>query len=223
MKSLTGVKRARAEAEVIPVPVYATSMHSRVLATHKRSRRGFDLTSHSDMSNLLQADNPCYDRFSSRMSFIHSLNVSADTVVGLLNGLDSDMRAFLGILDLNLFQTNIMHVVNDYACRGVSMTTLNIRGHSFCMGDRRVVLRSFMSAYGHYSVACDIVNYVADQVFANDTKLSINVLSGGGVRDVLISEWCKMYNITNYSSSSPPHIIFVHSQSGRVFLIPIIV
>lgn len=212
----TGVKRAR-ESEMV-MATYSAAHCSR--GPVKRVRRISD--SHgTDLATILKSDVGGFTKFPARAAFLQSLNISDSTILGLLQGLGSDYTAFLSIIDLNLLQRNVMDVVNDFSARGVSMIELNIRGHSFCMGDKELILKSFASSYRHHRWVCDVSMYVGRNIFAEDTKLSINVLSGGGVRDVLIAEWCAAYKVKR--DGSPTQLVFVISETGRRFLIPLIV
>lgn len=210
--SATGVKRSHSDVVSVLPPV--------TLNAHqfpKRVRRISDNDS-ADLPTILKSDRDGFKKYPARAAFLQSLNIPDISIIGLLQGLGSDFGSFLSIVDLNLYQQNILAVVNDYAARGVSMTTLNIRGHSFCMAAKEDVLKSFASFYGHQRWPCDVASYVAEHVFEAETQLSVTVLSGGGVRDILMAEWCKTYNTV--PTTTPPQIIFVTSGSGRVFLIP---
>lgn len=184
---------------------------------HKRIRRLSDARP-TDLVAVLKSDRDGLSKYPARAAFLQSLNIPDEAVLGLLKGLGSDFATFLSIIDLNLFQPNIMHIINDFSVRGVPMTTLNIRGHSFCMGDKELILKSFISSYGHQRWPCDVATYVARNIFSSDRRISVNVLSGGGVRDVLISEWCKTYNLT--PGCTPPQVMIFNSESGGSFLIP---
>lgn len=212
--SATGVKRSRSEV----VSVYPSVVHN-PRQFPKRVRRISDAAP-TDLPTILKSDADGFVKFPPRAAFLQSLHIPDAAILGLLQGLASDFRSFLSIIDLNLYQDNIIAIVNDFSARGVSMTTLNIRGHAFTMADKDNVLTSFASFYGHQRWPCDVATYVATHVFQADDRLSINVLSGGGVRDVLIAEWCKTYYTD--TSSTPPQVIFVTSSSGRTFLIPFI-
>lgn len=212
--SVTGVKRSRSEVVTVHPPVVLNPRQF-----PKRMRRISDADI-SDLTTVLKSDRDGFTKFPARAAFLRSLHIPERAVLGLLQGLNSDFRSFLSIIDLNLYQSNILAVVDDFAARGVSMTTLNIRGHSFSMTDKDNVLTSFASFYGHQRWPCDVATYVAHHVFHQEQRLSINVLSGGGVRDVLIAEWCRTYYAD--TSATPPQVIFLKSPSGLVFLIPFI-
>lgn len=212
--SATGVKRSRSEV----ASAYPTVVHnSRQFP--KRVRRISD-TDANDLPTILKSDREGFLKYPARASFLQSLQIPDHTILGLLQGLASDYRSFLSIIDLNIHQTNILAVVNDFAARRVSLTTLNIRGHAFAMAPKADVLKSFASFYGHQRWPCDVAAYVANHVFHAEESLAINVLSGGGVRDILIAEWCRVYHPNN--CTTPPQVIFLTSQSGRVFLVPFV-
>lgn len=210
--SLTGVKRSRSEVVSVYPPVVQNPRQF-----PKRLRCVSDVEI-SDLATVLKSDRDALSKFPARAAFLRSLQIPDHAILGLLQGLASDFRSFLSIIDLNLYQPNILAVVNDFAARGVSMTTLNIRGHAFSMADKDDVLTSFASFYGHQRWPCDVATYVAHHVFQHEQCLSINVLSGGGVRDVLMAEWCRTYFTDTLAS--PPQVIFLKAPSGRLFLIP---
>ncbi|CAN8070190.1 unnamed protein product [Agarophyton chilense] len=168
---------------------------------------------------LIRSDRDASRRFAARATFLSAFNAPDAAVLGMLPLLGGDDTALLSIIDLNSFQHNIVALINDCTARGVSMTTLNIRGHSFCAADKQMVLTSFTSAYGHHRVACALLHYVAHTLFREHHTMSINLLSGGGVRDVLIAEWCAMYKLK--TRRTPPQLMFVHCDA-RVFLLPLV-
>lgn len=214
--SAAGVKRPRSEVASVYPPVMHNSPHF-----PKRVRRlSLSHPEPADLPTILKSDKDAVAKYQPRAAFLQSLQIPDAAILGLLQGLGSDFRSFLSIIDLNLYQDNILAVVHDFSARGVSMTTLNIRGHAFSMADKDNLLISFASFYGHQRWPCDVATYVAQHVFQGEHRLSINVLSGGGVRDVLIAEWCKTYYTD--TSCTPPQVIFVTSSSGRTFLIPFI-
>lgn len=209
--STTGVKRSREDA-LSALPIVH---NNRQLS--KRKRRLCD-ASPTDLATILKSDCDGLAKYPSRSALLHALGLQDSVVLGLLHGLGQDPSSLLSIIDLNLFQRNVLDVVTDFAARGVSMTTLNIRAHSFCMADKPIVLANFTSFYADKRWSCDVTSYVVKHVFAADDCISISVLAGGGVRDVLIAEWCRLYNIS--TAMAPPQVIVVRSDSGRVFLIP---
>lgn len=213
--SAAGVKRSRSEVVTV-FPAVAHNVHPFA----KRIRRTSDHEA-AELHAILKSDRDGFQKYGARVAFLKSLSIPDRAILGLLQGLNSDYRSFISIIDLNLYQQNILEIVNDFSERKVSMTTLNIRAHAFCMGEKDGVLASFSSFYGHQRWPCDIATYVAKNVFHSDNNLSIKVLSGGGVRDILITEWCKSYYPWFTSTSvTPPQVIFVTSGSGRNFLIP---
>lgn len=203
--SATGVKRAREPQQVLAKPLHHMAL--------KRMRRAG-----GDIHAVLKSDVDGFARYVARRQALERLAVPEAVLAGLFRGLGGDAAALLKIVDLNLFQSNVLQVVREYAERGISMTTLNVRGHSFCMADKRAVLANFAAFYGDQRWPCDVATYVANEVFAAEERISISVLSGGGVRDVLIAEWCRMYAVT--PGPNPPQLIIVNSEAGRVFLIP---
>lgn len=210
--STTGVKRTRSEA-VIP---YTPMVQQPVRQIPKRIRRITDKDIH-DVPTILKSDRNGFAKFDARAQFLASLNIPDHAILGLIRGLASDYHAFLSIVDLNVYQANIISVINDFITRSVPLTTLNIRSHAFCMNAKASVLASFESFYGHQRWPCDVATYVANNVFHQEEAISITVLGGGGVRDILITEWCRTYYT---GSATPPQLIVITSRSGRVFLVP---
>ena len=211
--SATGMKRARSEL-VTPYEYPSVQIQC---PTSKRVRRLSD-DRVSDLPTILKSDRDGFTRYEARVQFLSRLQISEATIMNFLQGLGSDFNLFLSILDLNLYQNNILQLLDDFRQRDVPLTTLNITAHAFIIADKSLVLRSFQSAIAHQSWLFGAVNYIANYIFAEDDRISIKVLSGGGVRDILVAEWCKMYNLK--TSPVPPQVIFVESQSGKTFLIP---
>ncbi|PXF46677.1 hypothetical protein BWQ96_03503 [Gracilariopsis chorda] len=227
MNALRGVKRSRADAgEVISLVAPAQFAHPHAATHHhrvfKRARRLQELRAPtSQLSALLRSDPHASRRYQARVAFLRTLAAPEPVLLGMCHLLQSDAAALLSIVDLNTHQSSIMAVLNDCAARAVSMTALNVRGHAFCMADKRPVLTSFTSAYGHHRVACELVHYVAHRVFAGYSRMAISVLSGGGVRDVLIADWCAQHKLK--TRVTPPHLIILRCESQRLFLIPVVV
>lgn len=227
MNALRGVKRSRADAgelvSVVPPTQFAyphpAAHHHRVF---KRARRLQDQrTPTSQLCALLRSDHHANRRYQPRLNFLRTLNAPEPVLLGMLQVLQSDPAALLSIVDLNTHQSSIMAILDDCAAHAVSMTALNVRGHAFCMADKSAVLTSFTSAYGHHRAACELVHYVAHRVFAGYRRLSISVLSGGGVRDVLIADWCAQHKLK--TRVTPPHLVLLRCESQRLFLIPVVV
>lgn len=203
-----GVKRSRAD-----VSVYCPHL------AQKRTRRLVSRV--TDVPALLKSDPAGFVAYETRSAVLQALRMDHLHVANLLRILSADVTALLALIDLNACQPAVQGVLNDFASRGVSVTALNIRSHAYCMTDKLQVARSFSNAYGQYASACDVLNFVITNIFVQDTSVSVNVLSGGGVRDVLLAEWCRMYKF-GLSCDETPNLIIVRSETGHVFLIPFV-
>lgn len=159
-----------------------------------------------------------FTRYSARREALTNLRVSDAAIARLLAGLGGDRQALLKIIDLNVFAPSVVALLAEYSARGVSVAALNVRAHRFSFADKEIVLASFAAFYSAEQWPKDIASFVARDLFADDRKINIAVLNGGGVRDVLIADWCGMYNV--HGPLISPHVIIVTGDSGRSFLIP---
>ncbi|CDF37835.1 unnamed protein product [Chondrus crispus] len=212
--SATSLKRPHPDAPVSNFPVPNTHLSPNA----KRVRR--TVTTPNTIATILRSDNPVPSKYALRLSFLQSLHIPESAVLGLLQGLSNEAAAFLAIVDLNLYRDNLLQIISDFSNRGVSISTLNVKAHAFIMNEKQGVLNSFKSFYGHQAWPCRVAEYIAGTVFGEETAISINVMSGGGVRDVLIADWCTFYYKT--PTPTPPQIILLTAPSGAVFLIPFI-
>lgn len=201
-----GVKRSRSD-----VPVYCAHL------AQKRSR---SMSAGAvDIPSLLKSDVGGFNRFDGRLATLNGLGMEPVHVTSLLRLVSGDANALLALVDLNGYQANVQGVLADFALRGSSITTLNLSSHAFCMADKFQVARAFISANEAHVTACEVLKYVVQHVFAQENSVAIRVLSGSGVRDVLLSDWCRQYKFCA-APEQTPNLVFVTAESGRIFLLP---
>jgi hypothetical protein len=187
----------------------------------KRRCRGVSL------DQVLKSDGAGFARYAARAAALAALAVP-DAVVGrLMAGLGGDPAALLQIVDLNSFAPGVTALLADYATRGVPLAGLGIRGHSFSCADKERVLVNFAGFWAKGEAGRwprDVAAFAAREIFSADACVGITVLSGGGVRDVLLADWCAMYKLgPAHGVRVPPQLIIVSSADGtRSFLIPFI-
>ena len=174
-----------------------------------------------DISTLLQSDNHGFKLSSQRHALLASLGFTDSDISALFQGLNSNISAFLMIIDVNLWKDNVMNIVGDYAVRGVPLVRLNIQGHSFSLGPKRVVIAAFDAFYPCHTWPREVLRFVAGVLFKDDHLISVSIFSGGGIRDILLADWCRLHNIS--SSGPPPQLIVITaSPSNRTFFVPFI-
>jgi hypothetical protein len=138
----------------------------------------------------------------------------------LLAGLGGDARALLRIVDANVAAEGVGRVLADARARGAGLAAIGVRTHAFVMGEKDGVLAAYAGFYSGEAWARDVATFVAREVFCGERCVEITVLSGGGVRDVLLADFCRMYGIVA-GAAPPPHLVVVTGGgSGRSFLIP---
>ena len=212
-----GVKRGRCLSEAsTPMSTPAYSGNAHVLSV-KRTRR--ISSAPADMSLLLRSDIHGNVRFESRLSVLSSLAMDAIGASNLLRVLGCDNTALLALLDLNACRANVAAILADFDARAVPLTALNIRAHMYTMNEKIAVLRSFAVLYGEFADMCDVLRHVVVNVFQQDTAVSVCVLTGGGVRDVLLAEWCRCYAFCQ-NATSTPNLVVLRTESGNMFLLP---
>lgn len=202
-----GVKRSRAD-----VPAYCAHL------APKRLRPQSALA--VDVPALLKSDVGGFSRVAGRLATLNALGVDAAHVGQLLRLVDGDASALLALVDLNSCQPGVQGVLAAFAARGSPITTLNITSHAFCMADKFQVARAFAAAYGANATACGVLEFVVQHVFAQDNSVAVRVLAGGGVRDVLLVDWCRRYGFCP-GAREAPKLVFVTAESGRSFLLPL--
>lgn len=167
----------------------------------------------------LRCDDPAgFTRYSARRAALVNLRASDASLARLLRGLGDDREALRKIVDLNVCAPAVTGLLADYNARSVSLAALNVRVHRFSLAEKETVLANFAAFYSAEQWPKDVASFVACDLFAEDRKITVTVLSGGGVRDVLIADWCAMYNIRGPLVT--PHLIVVTGDSGRSFLVP---
>lgn len=196
-----GVKRARAD-----VPVYCAHLVT------KRSRAATTLP--VDVSKFLRSDGANDVRVEARIRALNAMGLSSTQVVTQMARLVGP--ASLALVDLNIYAPNIAAVLKDFA-----VVDLNMRSHAFSMGDKNEVASSFISTNKQHGFTCELLKFVVNAVFVQENSVSVRVLSGGGVRDILLADWCRTYKFcTDKSLNTTPNVIIVMAESGRSFLIP---
>lgn len=96
---------------------------------------------------------------------------------------------------------------------------LNIQGHSFSLGEKQDIIASFDSFYPSHSWPRDVVRFVANVLFRQDDRISVSIFSGGGIRDILLADWCRLHGISP-SGPSPQLIVVTAAPSQRTFFVP---
>lgn len=135
----------------------------------------------------------------------------------LLAGLGGDAAALRRIADANLAAPAVASLLSG----GVDLAALNVRVHAFSPARPERVLAAYAGFYAGEPWARDVAAFVAREVFAGAPTLAIQVLSGGGVRDVLLADLCRRYDMAA-GCAPPPHLILVSSPdvARPPFLIP---
>lgn len=185
---------------------------SSLLACPKRRRRS------NTIDALLKTDGLNAQRYQARTTMLMSLNATDAALSRLLEGLNGNVDALLRVFDLNVAVTPALALIHDCSARGVSLTTLNVRAHSFSMSDKETVLARFAGAFRDERWLRDIIFFVAKEFFTHEREISIVALAGGGVRDVLFADWCAAYGLRN--ASPAPTIVIVTDRNGRAFGVP---
>lgn len=99
--------------------------------------------------------------------------------------------ALLRVIDANLSLAGVVDVVS----RGDErLCDMGVRSHGFVVGETGGVVASFAGAYGSVGggVLKDVVAFVAREVLG-ESQVGITVLCGGGVRNVLLGEFARVY------------------------------
>lgn len=207
-----GVKRARSE-----VHVYNAHMVT------KRMRAAAALP--CDLGALVTSDGALAGRVEMRARTLEALGVDACSL-GALSAIVGGTGSLLALVDLNAHAPGVASVLADFAARGASVVDLNIRSHAYCMGDKHSIARAFAAAHPEVPLACDVLHFAVTHLFAQDCAVSVRVMSGGGVRDVLFADWCRKYHFCTgvgmAAGSTPPtpNVAIVTGEGGRIFLIP---
>lgn len=198
-----GLKRRRADV--------SSAYYAGHLVT-KRSRAATPLP--VDVSMFLRSDGANDVRVEARIRALDAMGLSSVQVIAQMARLVGP--ASLTLVDLNVYAPNIAAVLKDFA-----VVDLNMRSHAFCMGDKNVVASSFINNNKSHTFTCELLKFVITSVFAQENSVSVRVLSGGGVRDVLLADWCRTYKFcTDPAVNATPNIVIVTAESGRSFIIP---
>ncbi len=196
-----GVKRSRAD-----VPAYCGHLVT------KRSRATTPLP--VDVSKFLRSDGATDVCVEARIRALDAMGLSTVQVVTQMARLVGP--ASLALVDLNVYAPNIAAVLRDFA-----VVDLNMRSHAYCMGDKNVIASAFIGAHKEQGFVCELLKFVVGVVFAQENSVAVRVLSGGGVRDVLLADWCRTYKFcTDRSFNATPNVVIVTAENGRSFLIP---
>lgn len=199
-----GVKRSRSD-----VPVYCAHLAA------KRSRAAPALP--VDVGALLRSDGADGFRFESRARTLDMTGLDSGKL-SLLHRLVEG--AILALIDLNVHSSSVSSILEDFTRRGASVVDLNIRSHAYCMGDKNDIARAFISGNQQYGLVCDVLKFVVSQLFAQENTVALRVLSGGGVRDVLLADWCRQFKFCTAANAPTPNVVIVTAESGRTFMIP---
>lgn len=205
-----GVKRTRGD-----VPVYCGH-----LAT-KRARGAAPLPVDNAMHLLLRADGASPARVDARTRALDAAGVTPGALAQLLRIVHGDTRALLALVDLNARAPAVRSVLGDMAARGASVVDLNIRSHAYCTANKATVARAFLASHEQHTLACGVLRFAVTSVFAGEHAVAVRVLSGGGVRDVLLADWCRAYDFCPVSNPcSVPNLVIITAENGRAFLVP---
>lgn len=203
-----GVKRARTDA-----PVYCAHL------APKRVRAALPNT--VDCATLLSGDGAPAARVELRARALEMLGVSPAALSLLLAAVRGGLAALRALVDLNVAAPGVAAVLADFQTRGASVVDLNISSHVYCMNDKHTVARAFLASHEEHALACHVLEVVVSSVFAQESSVACRVLSGGGVRDVLLADWCRAYGFCSPgANASTPNLVILTAEGGRSFLIP---
>lgn len=198
-----GVKRSRGD-----MPVYASHLSA------KRCRSTKPLP--CDVNALLRSDGRLGDDYKveQRARCLDALNISGECITALANLVGN---ATLALVDLNANSTSVKSTLREF-----SVVDLNIRSHAYCMGSKNEVGNAFLAATNinnSMQLAREVFKFTLDVLFAQENSVSVQVLSGGGVRDVLLADWCRQYKFCTHHENTP-NVVIISAEGGRTFLIP---
>lgn len=207
-----GRKRSRDAAHAAAEPVTS-------LAAGASSKRRCRAPATVDAA-LRHFDGAAPALYAARRDALARTGASDAVFARLLAGLDGDVRAFLRIVDANVARAGVEGVLEDCRVRGVDLARIGVRAHSFCVGDKAEVLAAYGGFYGEERWPRDVASFVAKDVLGDERRVGIVVLSGGGVRDVLMADFCRAYGIT--ARRVPMHLVVVTGESGKSFMVPFV-
>lgn len=171
-----------------------------------------------------------FARLPTRLATLSALGVTEAHVAALYTGLGGDTDALLRLVDGNTYASGVLGVLRDASSAGTSLTTLNVRAHSWSVGPAASVVGAFERHVGAARPwAVGVLRWVVATAFAAEGSVGITALEGGGVRDVLLREWWAMYGPRlgggggeALGSRPPPPVLLIVTGgvSGRSFLIP---
>jgi hypothetical protein len=173
---------------------------------------------HSSLDAVLRSDVHGFARYAARRATLADRALPDAAVARLLAGLGGDPHTLLRIVDLNVFAPRVSAILAELSTRGAPLATMNVRVHNFSIARKDAVLANFSRACPGDPWLRDVVAFVANDFFPNDHCISLSVLSGGGVRDVLVADWCAMYKIG--PGQVPPQLVIVTGESGQNFFVP---
>lgn len=173
-----------------------------------------------DVHALLKSDRFGFERYGGRCEVLHRLNLSEEASKRLFTAVGCDVTAFLKVIDLNQLWRNLKRLFDDMEQRSIALHTMNVKSCAISPSENHAWLLTTSDRRVDDAQTRSLTEAVMQYVFPSHAKVGVSIMYGGGVRDILLADWCRAYNLTPTVWASPAFLIINAQPTDQTFLIP---
>mmetsp|Transcript_7772 Transcript_7772/g.23510 ORF Transcript_7772/g.23510 Transcript_7772/m.23510 type:complete len:226 (-) Transcript_7772:137-814(-) len=173
-----------------------------------------------DICAVLRADINGYARYEGRCGVLERLGMSEECAKRMYVGSNCNIGAFLKVVDVNQLQQNLSALFYKLELKGVRLHTINVKSFTISASDNRRWLLDTGFRRVDDAISRVLTANAVESLFAPHEKVGMSILYGSGVRDVLLTDWCRAYNLVGHKWPNPTVIVLTSRTTGKTFLVP---